>query len=84
MNNNEIQSDTDISKLKYEPLHFIRSHCEKYDMGDTSTQVRTAVFYTGRYMCIINVSTGELLMKYTHKEQNYEFYSLAWTQVCKI
>lgn len=89
MNNNEIQSETDTLKLKYEPLHFIRSHCAEYDMRNTSTQVWTVVFSPGekdvvatcggKYLCIFNVSTGELLMKYTHKEQNYEFYSLAWT-----
>jgi len=89
MNNNKSPVETDHAKLKYEPLHFIRSHCEEYDMRDTTTQVWGVVFEPGnddvmatcggRYLCVFSVSTGELLMKYTHKEETYEFYTLAWT-----
>ena len=30
-------------------------------------------------MCVFSVSTGDLLMKYTHNELDHEMYSLSWT-----
>jgi len=89
MNNNKEVSSEDLAQYKYEPLHFIRAHCEEDDMSDCTTQVWGVVFEPGnkdvvatcggRYLCVISVSTGHLLMKYTHKERSHEFYSLSWT-----
>ena len=73
----------------YEPLHFIRSHCKEDRSTDSATQVWDVVFEPdnkdvlatcgGRYLCVFSVSTGELLMKYTHKDSSHELYTLSWT-----
>ena len=33
----------------------------------------------GRFLCVLNVDTGELLLKYCHKNKNQDFFSLSWT-----
>ena len=32
----------------------------------------------GRFICVFHLKTGELMLKYEHKEEQ-DFYSLAWT-----
>jgi len=91
MSKNWLPAEADPLKNKYEPLHFIRAHCQEKDMNESTTQIWDVVFNPenkdvvttcgGRYLCVFNVSTGELLLKYTHKSLNYEFYSLSWTLI---
>ena len=33
----------------------------------------------GRFICVFNVTTGEMVKRYSHKDKDYEFYSLSWT-----
>ena len=35
----------------------------------------------GRYLCVINVESGDLMLKYAHKNKNQEFYCLSWSQL---
>ena len=35
----------------------------------------------GRYLCVINVNSGELLLRYTHMNEMEIFYSLAWSRL---
>ena len=88
-NNNWVAAEADPKDFLYEPLHFIRSHCEEDCTADSTTQIWDVVFEPGqedvvatcggRYLCVFSVSTGELLMKYTHKSKGHELYSLSWT-----
>ncbi len=81
--------------LAYDPMHFIRSHSKNNDPADIQTQIWEVVFEpdphnadrtTSRVatcgrnsICIIDVNTGTVLMKYKHKELKENFYTLAWT-----
>ncbi|XP_040567985.1 leucine-rich repeat and WD repeat-containing protein 1 [Lepeophtheirus salmonis] len=81
--------------ISYEPVHFIRSHSKNNDPADIKTQIWEVVFEPdpnypnkttslvatcgGNSICIIDVSTGTVLMKYRHKELKEDFYTLAWT-----
>ena len=33
----------------------------------------------GRYLCVIKLDTGELLLKYSHKDRNQDLYALSWS-----
>eukprot|EP00092_Neocalanus_flemingeri_P023940 GFUD01025969.1.p1 GENE.GFUD01025969.1~~GFUD01025969.1.p1 ORF type:complete len:405 (+),score=122.90 GFUD01025969.1:71-1285(+) len=84
-----LKAEADPKDYMYEPLHFIRSHCKADTISDCKTQIWDVVFEPGqkdvvatcggRYLCVFSVSTGDLLMKYTHKEMDHELYSLSWT-----
>ncbi len=81
--------------LNYDPMHFIRSHSKNNDPADVQTQIWEVVFEPdpldtsktttkiatcgGNSICIIDVNTGTVLMKYKHKELKENFYTLAWT-----
>lgn len=81
--------------LTYDPVHFIRSHSKNNDPADIQTQIWEVVFEPdpndpskttskvatcgGNSICIVDVNTGTVLMKYKHKELKENFYSLAWT-----
>lgn len=70
--------------LSYDPMHFIRSHSKNNDPADIQTQIWEVVFEPdpqfpekttsrvatcgGNSICIIDVNTGTVLMKYKHKE----------------
>ncbi len=70
--------------LTYDPMHFIRSHSKNNDPADIQTQIWEVVFEPdpdnperttsriatcgGNSICIIDVNTGTVLMKYKHKE----------------
>ncbi len=70
--------------LNYDPMHFIRSHSKNNDPADIQTQIWEVVFEPdpdnpekttskvatcgGNSICIIDVNTGTVLMKYRHKE----------------
>jgi hypothetical protein len=70
--------------LNYDPVHFIRSHSKNNDPADIQTQIWEVVFEPdpedpskttshvatcgGNSICIIDVNTGTVLMKYKHKE----------------
>ena len=72
------------SGFAYDPMHFIRSHSKNNDPADVSTQIWEVVFEPdpnnpaqtttkvatcgGNSICIIDVNTGTVLMKYKHKE----------------
>jgi len=81
--------------LAYDPVHFIRSHSKNNDPADIQTQIWEVVFEPdpkdpskttskvatcgGNSICIVDVNTGTVLMKYKHKELKENFYTLAWT-----
>jgi len=81
--------------LTYDPVHFIRSHSKNNDPADIQTQIWEVVFEPdpkdstkttskvatcgGNSICIVDVNTGTVLMKYKHKELKENFYTLAWT-----
>lgn len=81
--------------LSFDPVHFIRSHSKNNDPADIQTQIWEVVFEPdpedaskttsnvatcgGNSICIIDVNTGTVLMKYKHKELKENFYTLAWT-----
>ena len=70
--------------LAFDPVHFIRSHSKNNDPADIQTQIWEVVFEPdpedpskttsnvatcgGNSICIIDVNTGTVLMKYKHKE----------------
>lgn len=70
--------------LSFDPVHFIRSHSKNNDPADIQTQIWEVVFEPdpedaskttsnvatcgGNSICIIDVNTGTVLMKYKHKE----------------
>ena len=72
------------SEMSYDPMHFIRSHSKNNDPADIQTQIWEVVFEPdpqnpekttsrvatcgGNSICIIDVNTGTVLMKYKHKE----------------
>jgi WD40 repeat protein len=81
--------------LNYDPVHFIRSHSKNNDPADVQTQIWEVVFEPdpedssktlsnvatcgGNSICIIDVNSGTVLMKYKHKDIRENFYTLAWT-----
>lgn len=83
--------------LSYDPVHFIRSHSKNNDPADIQTQIWEVVFEPdpkdpskttskvatcgGNSICIIDVISGTVLMKYKHKELKENFYTLAWTTI---
>lgn len=87
--------DEDAATLTYDPVHFIRSHSKNNDPADIQTQIWEVVFEPdpkdaskttskvatcgGNSICIIDVHTGTVMMKYKHKELKENFYTLAWT-----
>jgi len=87
--NTWLKSDADPKDYMYEPVNFLRSHCKENDISEVTTQIWDVVFEPGqddvfatcggRYVCVFSVSTGQLLMKYTHKQEKHEMYSLSWT-----
>ena len=70
--------------FNYDPMHFIRSHSKNNDPADIQTQIWEVVFEPdphhadrttsqvatcgGNSICIIDVNSGTVLMKYKHKE----------------
>jgi len=88
-------SDASDESLSFDPVHFIRSHSKNNDPADIQTQIWEVVFEPdpedaskttsnvatcgGNSICIIDVNTGTVLMKYKHKELKENFYTLAWT-----
>lgn len=81
--------------FNYDPVHFIRSHSKNNDPADIQTQIWEVVFEPdpadatkttslvatcgGNSICIIDVNSGTVLMKYKHKDIKENFYTLAWT-----
>lgn len=81
--------------FNYDPVHFIRSHSKNNDPADVQTQIWEVVFEPdpmdntktlsnvatcgGNSICIIDVNSGTVLMKYKHKDIRENFYTLAWT-----
>ena len=75
---------SDELSLSFDPVHFIRSHSKNNDPADIQTQIWEVVFEPdpedaskttsnvatcgGNSICIIDVNTGTVLMKYKHKE----------------
>jgi len=82
-------TDVDPEDYYYEPLYFVRSHCEPKDPGNSVTQIWDVVFEPGnsdcvatcggRYLCVFKVSTGQLMLKYTHAQRSHELFTLSWT-----
>jgi len=89
--------DNAAEPLAFDPVHFIRSHSKNNDPADIQTQIWEVVFEPdpndsskttskvatcgGNSICIIDVVTGTVLMKYKHKELKENFYTLAWTTI---
>lgn len=81
--------------FNFDPVHFIRSHSKNNDPADIQTQIWEVVFEPdpedpnktsshvatcgGNSICIIDVNSGTVLMKYKHKDIKENFYTLAWT-----
>ena len=77
-------SETGGGPMTFDPVHFIRSHSKNNDPADIQTQIWEVVFEPdpldpskttskvatcgGNSLCIIDVITGTVLMKYKHKE----------------
>jgi len=83
------------AEFNYDPVHFIRSHSKNNDPADVQTQIWEVVFEPdpkdssrtlshvatcgGNSICIIDVNSGTVLMKYKHKDIRENFYTLAWS-----
>jgi len=81
--------------LEYEAHHFIRAHSKNNDAADIQTQIWEVAFEPnpedplkttsrigtcgGNTICLVDVDTGIVLMKYKHREIKENFYTLAWT-----
>ena len=35
----------------------------------------------GRYLCVINIESGDLLLKYCHKMKSQDFFTLSWSKM---
>ena len=35
----------------------------------------------GRYLCVINIESGDLLLKYCHKMKSQDFFTLSWSEM---
>lgn len=89
--------ETETESLSYDPVHFIRSHSKNNDPADIQTQIWEVVFEPdplnpakttdkvatcgGNSICIIDVTSGTVMMKYKHKELKENFYTLAWSTI---
>jgi len=92
-NNNGYRDVEGISKedYYYKPHKFLRSHCKQGDREDSNTTIWDVAFEPGRpdrvatcggpFLCIIDLKSGELLKKYSHKNQSHEFFCMAWTTI---
>ena len=76
--------NSEVETLTFDPVHFIRSHSKNNDPADIQTQIWEVVFEPdprdplkttskvatcgGNSICIVDVNTGTVLMKYKHKE----------------
>jgi len=84
-----LKPDANVNDYQFFPHQFIRSHCMEQTANDDNIQIWDVVFEPGnpeviatcggRFLCVINVNTGELLLKYCHKNKNQDFYTLSWT-----
>jgi len=91
----KMKTDQNPDSFNYDPVHFIRSHSKNNDPADVQTQIWEVVFEPdpldnsktlsnvatcgGNSICIIDVNSGTVLMKYKHKDNRENFYTLAWT-----
>lgn len=91
----KLKTDQSSESFNYDPVHFIRSHSKNNDPADVQTQIWEVVFEPdpqdssktlsnvatcgGNSICIIDVNSGTVLMKYKHKDNRENFYTLAWT-----
>lgn len=91
----KVDPDQNGESFNYDPVHFIRSHSKNNDPADVQTQIWEVVFEPdpldpsktlsnvatcgGNSICIIDVNSGTVLMKYKHKDNRENFYTLAWT-----
>jgi len=91
----KVSHDQNGESFNYDPVHFIRSHSKNNDPADVQTQIWEVVFEPdpndpsktlsnvatcgGNSICIIDVNSGTVLMKYKHKDNRENFYTLAWT-----
>eukprot|EP00088_Acartia_fossae_P042856 TRINITY_DN4510_c0_g1_i13.p1 TRINITY_DN4510_c0_g1~~TRINITY_DN4510_c0_g1_i13.p1 ORF type:complete len:434 (+),score=129.81 TRINITY_DN4510_c0_g1_i13:47-1348(+) len=91
----KLKVDQSAESFNYDPVHFIRSHSKNNDPADVQTQIWEVVFEPdpldnsrtlsnvatcgGNSICIIDVNSGTVLMKYKHKDNRENFYTLAWT-----
>jgi len=90
-NNNGYKDVEGISKdsLFYEPKNFLRSHCKGGNEDDSTTTIWDVAFEPGRsdrvatcggpFLCIFDPTTGELELKYEHKNRSHEFFCMSWT-----
>jgi len=84
-----IKPDANVTDYQFSPHQFIRSHCMEQTANDDNIQIWDVMFEPGRpeiiatcggrFLCVLNVDTGELLLKYCHKNKNQDFFSLSWT-----
>jgi len=82
-----------VEDFQFEPHQFIRSHCNEDDdeRERESVQIWDVEFEPGnpevvatcggRYLCVINIETGDLLLKYCHKMKSQDFFTLAWSEM---
>jgi len=91
----KLKEDQSSESFNYDPVHFIRSHSKLNDPADVQTQIWEVVFEPdpsdnsktlsnvatcgGNSICLIDVNSGTVLMKYKHKDIRENFYTLAWT-----
>jgi len=84
---NWLKSDVNLNEYRFEPHQFIRSHNQKPE--DPNTQVWDVAFEPGksevvatcggRFICLLNIRTGALLLRYQHSDHSQNFYSLSWS-----
>lgn len=82
-----------IEDFQFEPHQFIRSHCNEDDDEQVreSVQIWDVEFEPGnpevvatcggRYLCVINIESGDLLLKYCHKMKSQDFFTLSWSKM---
>ena len=65
-----------LSNTNYRPLWQVVFEPDPKDNNKTTSHVATC---GGNSICIIDVNSGTVLMKYKHKDIKENFYTLAWT-----
>ena len=86
-------TEVDPENFKYKPMHFVMAHCEEGTVPDSQLQIWDVAFEPGRgrkvatcggrFLCIFRPESGELLMRYSHPQDDNTFYSLSWSALAR-
>jgi len=75
-----------MRRFKFEPHQFLRSHnlgpedpkIQVWDVAFEPGKSEVIATCGGRFICVFNIRTGDLLLRYQHSDSQ-NFYSLSWS-----